>query len=171
LFAAFDSTGLHGNLWTTNATAAGTVELTGISGANPAGLNPSFLTAYSGEVLFGGQDANQLYNLWVTDGTSAGTHELTGVANASTSLGLIPSDLTVYNGKVIFAGLDASNDSNIWLTDGTVAGTYELTGVAGANELPSPGFPFGGLNPTGFTVYNGKCCSPAKTPTNSPIFG
>jgi ELWxxDGT repeat protein len=51
LFNGLDTAG-DASLWVTNATAAGTHELTGISGANAAGLNPSDMTAFNGEVLF-----------------------------------------------------------------------------------------------------------------------
>ena len=43
-----------GGLWTTNGTAAGTHEITGITGAASTGVNPSDLTVYNGEALFNG---------------------------------------------------------------------------------------------------------------------
>jgi ELWxxDGT repeat protein len=65
MFAGTDSAGDQG-LWVTNGTAAGTHELTGIKGANAAGLLggptgfvPDF-TSLNGEVLFRGLDANGL---------------------------------------------------------------------------------------------------------------
>ena len=58
-----------------------------------SGLNPTNLTVFNGEVLFGGLDASGDMGLWVTNGTVAGTQELTGVAGADPS-GLAPSDLT-----------------------------------------------------------------------------
>src|SRR5690349_15889600 len=51
LFAGYDTAGTVG-LWTSDGTAAGTYELTGISGANANGLNPiGNFTAFNGEVL------------------------------------------------------------------------------------------------------------------------
>jgi ELWxxDGT repeat protein len=84
-------------LWVTDGTAAGTHEVTGISGANStSGLAPGDMTVFNGKVLFSGIDANNdtgLDNgLWVTDGTAAGTYELTGISG--TYLILAPSDLT-----------------------------------------------------------------------------
>jgi hypothetical protein len=98
LFAGNDSTGTNVGLWVTNGTAAGTFELTGISGVNSTyGLQPSNLTVYNGEVLFAGNDSTGTrVGLWVTDGTAAGTHELTGISGASTGVnGLLPTDLTI----------------------------------------------------------------------------
>src|SRR6202043_472707 len=63
-------------LWTSDGTTAGTVPLTGISGANAQGLNPSYLFTFNGEVFFEGRDAVGRQGLWVSDGTAAGTHEL-----------------------------------------------------------------------------------------------
>jgi hypothetical protein len=54
LFEGLDSSGQHG-LWVTNGRAAGTHELTGITGASPTlGLSPVDLTVFNGKVLFGG---------------------------------------------------------------------------------------------------------------------
>ena len=58
LFSGRNASGKYG-LWTTDATVAGTVELTGIAGAGTGtnvGLNPSDLTVFGAEVLFNGLD-------------------------------------------------------------------------------------------------------------------
>ena len=108
LFNGVDANGLSG-LWVTDGTVGGTHELVaGAGGASdPAGLNPTNMTVYNGEVLFSGLDASGDMGLWVSNGTAAGTHELTGITGADPS-GLAPSDLTVYNGEVLFRGLDQS---------------------------------------------------------------
>src|ERR1700722_15623662 len=101
------SDGIQG-LWVTNGTAAGTHELTGITGADPGseGLIPLDLTVFGNEVLFNGTDASDSPGLWVTNGTAAGTSEL-GISGASPS-GINPSDLTVFGNRVLFAGTDAT---------------------------------------------------------------
>src|SRR6516162_7273108 len=103
----------------TNGTAAGTHELTNISGANSVGLHPIFLTVFNNEVLFNGFDAagNFSFNLWVTDGTAAGTYELNSGG----------ADPTVFNNEVLFNGRDAAGHNGLWVTDGTAAGTFEIT--------------------------------------------
>ena len=141
---ASNSNGLSG-LWVTDGTAGGTHEL--VAGVG-AGLNPTDLTVYNGQVLFTGLDASGDMGLWVTNGTTAGTHELTGITGADSS-GLAPSDLTVYNGEVLFRGLDLSGRAQLWVTNGTVAGTHEVTGIVGAGTTVA------GFDPSGFTVYNG----------------
>jgi ELWxxDGT repeat protein len=114
LFTGRDSSGFVG-LWVTNGTAAGTSELTGISGA-PA--SPNDLTVFNGEVLFSSG------GLWVTNGTATGTSELTGISGADGGLGLNPQNLAVLNGQVLFAGSDSYNYGNsvgLWVTNGTSA--------------------------------------------------
>ncbi|TFV37967.1 PQQ-binding-like beta-propeller repeat protein [Bradyrhizobium niftali] len=144
LFSGVNANGVKG-LWMTNGTAAGTHEITGISGANLAGVNPSVMTVFGDEVLFFGSDESGSQGLWVTDGTSVGTHELIGISG---------SHLAVFNDQALFESKDANGNLNLWVTDGTVVGTHELTGISGANS--------GGLfsnvgNPDpDFTIYNGK---------------
>jgi ELWxxDGT repeat protein len=135
-----------------DGTAAGTHELTGISGANTGGsflgASPDF-TVFNGEALFQGKDAAGIGGLWATDGTAAGTHEIVGALN--------PSDLTVLNGQVLFAATDAANQTGLWVTNGTAAGTHELTGISGA--FTGSGGIFGGapvVAPPDLTVFNGK---------------
>jgi ELWxxDGT repeat protein len=154
LFEGEDSSG-HPQLWQTNGTAAGTIELAGILGISATGLGPVDLTPYdANQVLFGGAGASGLCGLWVTNGTAAGTHELTGIAGeATTGSGLFPSDLTNYNGEIVFSGRGANGLCGLWVTNGTAAGTHELA-VAGALATPQ-GLLLGGLNPSQLTAYNG----------------
>ena len=150
LFSGLDAAGNLG-IWVSDGTAAGTHELTGISGANTGGYflgaSPGF-TVFNGEALFQADTAG-ISGLWATDGTAAGTHEIMG--------GLNPSDFTVFNGQVLFAAPDAANHDGLWVTNGTAAGTHELTGISGA--FTGPGGLFGGASviaPPDFTVFNGK---------------
>jgi ELWxxDGT repeat protein len=149
LFNGVDANGLSG-LWVTDGTVGSTHELVaGAGGASdPAGLNPTSITDYNGEVLFSGLDASGDMGLWVSDGTAAGTHELTVIVGADTA-GLAPSDLTVYNGEVLFRGLDQSGRAQLWITNGTVAGTQELTGIVGAATTGA------GHDSSGLAVFDG----------------
>jgi ELWxxDGT repeat protein len=154
LFEGFDVSGNAG-LWETNGTAAGTYELTGISGANASGLfqgvnYPSF-TVFNGEVLFEGLDASGQLGLWLTNGTASGTHELTGISGTHSGGIFVSSatpDFTVFNSELLFAGVDASGNIGLWVSNGTVPGTYELTGISGASSIFAD-------NPD-FTVFDGQ---------------
>lgn len=152
LFNGVNVSGAKG-LWVTDGTAAGTHEVTGISGANivgvnlanPAGVNPRSMIVFGDEVLFFGSNESGNQSLWVTDGTAVGTHVVVDISG---------SHLAVFNDQVLFESKDANGNLNLWVTDGTATGTHELTGISGANS--------GGLfsnvgNPDpDFTVFNGK---------------
>src|ERR1700722_18590614 len=124
--------GLSASPWVTNGTAAGTYELTGISGAFPgAGIRQFFpmdLRVFNAQVLFNGEDAAGQFGLWLTKGTAVSTRELTGISGASTS-GINPFGFTVFGNEVLFNGQDAAGNQGFWVTNGTAAGTYELTGI------------------------------------------
>jgi ELWxxDGT repeat protein len=150
-------------LWVSDGTAAGTQELTGISGASTSGFgfDPQYLTPYhprliTTEVLFAGNDAsggNGLPNgLWATNGTVAGTNEVggldsTGISGANSS-GIAPAYLTVFNGEVLFSGVDTGGFRGLWVTNGTATGTQEIASISGTGAT--------GLFPNDFTVFNGE---------------
>jgi hypothetical protein len=91
-------------LWSSDGTADGTIELTGILNANTSGVleggSDDLLVAF-GDLLFEGDDANAREQLWVSNGSSSGTHELTGIANAYAGglfEGVSDPDFTLYGG-------------------------------------------------------------------------
>jgi ELWxxDGT repeat protein len=153
LFGGRDATSKF-ELWTTDGTAAGTVELTGVTGAGTTafvGLNPSDLTVLGAEVLFNGVDntPGNVGGLWATNGTVPGTHEITGISGAA-STGVDPTGMTVFGSKVLFNGVDstAGNVGGLWVTDGTKGGTHEITGIGGAAST--------GVDPTDMTVFGSQ---------------
>jgi ELWxxDGT repeat protein len=160
LFNGYDTYG-NNELWITDGTAADTRELTGIIGAYGAGLSPSDLTIFNGQVLFSGYDTRGFNGLWVTNGTAAGTHEITGITGAN-QFGLFYTnypyfnspEFAVCNNVALFIGQDQSNTNlgSLWATDGTAAGTHEITGISGAF---SGGLFNGGFNPD-LTSFNGQ---------------
>jgi ELWxxDGT repeat protein len=136
-----DANGQYG-LWVTDGTAAGTRELSGISGQSATGLHPVLMVALGGKVLFNGLDANGHYELWVTNSTVAGTHELSNIPGESSN-GLDPQALAVVGNQVLFSGVDSSGNTELWVTNGTVAGTHELKNIPGESAaIPglSPSF-------------------------------
>jgi ELWxxDGT repeat protein len=148
LFRGVDAAGQAG-LWVTDGTAAGTHEVTGISGTSSGGVSPESMTVFNGEVLFEGSNGGGQLGLWVTDGTAAGTHAL--AVSGANSFGLLsgqPPDFTIFNGEVLFSGLNTSFTQGLWVTDGTAAGTHEVTGISGTSS--------GGVEPAGMTVFNGE---------------
>jgi ELWxxDGT repeat protein len=150
LFSGLGASG--GNLWVTDGSAADTIELTGVSGANITyGLEPSYLVTFGvGEVLFNGYDSGGARGLWITNGTVSGTSEVT---SGAPSHGLNPMDMTAFNGEFIFDGTNAFGVQGLWLTNGTAAGTQEIVGYGGA---PAGGIFSSSGSPPDFIVYNGN---------------
>lgn len=77
LFAGINSSGDVG-LWTSDGTAAGTVELTSIAGASSAEVAPADLTVFGADALFSASTRAARLDSGITDGTAGGTHELAG---------------------------------------------------------------------------------------------
>ena len=137
LFNGVDNTaGNVGGLWATDGTKGGTHEITSVTGAASAGVDPTDITVFGGQALFNGADAAGR-GLWVTNGATA-----TEVRGTS---GLNPTDITVFGSEVLFAGKDASGNTGLWVWNGTSA--QELTGISGA---------VANLRPSDLTVYNGE---------------
>ena len=139
-------------MWTTDGTASGTHELTGIGGAVSTypGFTPEDLVAFGGNIIFSGfATTSDIYsNLWLTDGTAAGTHELTGIIGAWSG-GIEASNLTAYNGEIVFNGKNATFESGLWVTNGTSGGTHELTNIVGADSTD-------GIDPQFLTKFDGE---------------
>ena len=178
-FGGPDNDGATG-LWTTDGTAAGTIEIGGIDdagltafGQHPSslGLTPTDLTVNGQQVLFDGRDALGFQELWVSDGTALGTYEIGGEGVGGTVLheaidGLDPTSIvSLGNGKAVFIGRDDSNGQNfgkptLWVTDGTFAGTQEIGGASnlGVASINAGGFTFGGalIGGDGHAYFSGQ---------------
>jgi len=134
LYDGLDTSG-DSELWRTNATSSGTIEITPGLEAPQVGINPRWICVYNGKALFNGVDGNGKYNLWVTYGTAASTQELTGIVGANPG-GLYPEDMTVYDNTVLFqgqSGLAGANVTSLWMTNGTQAGTVQIGGNENQN--------------------------------------
>ncbi len=130
-------------LWKTNGTTSGTVEVADIVpgtftdyyGTYPNASSPQDLTAVGNTLFFTADDGVNGRELWKTDGTSAGTSLVRDIApgsytnykygygyaqspNQST-----PSQLTEFNGVLYFVAKDSAENTELWRSDGTNAGT------------------------------------------------
>ena len=151
LFNGVDNTaGNVGGLWVTNGTGPGTHEITGISGAASTGVDPTDITVFGSQALFGGVDTAGHHGLWMTNGSAAGTHEITGIGGAAAS-GVDPTDITVFGGEALFNGAD-STGRGLWVTNGTTA--TEVSGTSG-------------LNPTDITVFGSEVLFAGKDASNN----
>ena len=142
VFAGIDASNFVG-LWVSDGTAAGTHELTGISGEYTGGFDPEYLTVLNGEVLFDGTGSDLGNDLWETNGTAAGTIEIAGPKQGLST----PNDLIAFNNEVLFQGIDGSGNRGLWVSNETTAGTQELTGISGARA---------NFDPTDLTVFGNE---------------
>ena len=137
LFNGVDTAG-HLGLWTTNGTAAGTTEVTGISGAAATGVDPSDMTVFKGAVLFNGVDTAGTKGCGRRTARRPGPPSCPPVSAGARTTGVDPTDMTVFNGEVLFNGVDSSGEVGLWVTNGTAGGTNEISGSRGGSKRIGP---------------------------------
>ncbi len=140
LFFAED--GVTGSeLWATDGTPEGTVQVTDL---NPGALGAdggSFGVGHWTRFVFGGRWYFRAYDgpysegrqLYVSDGTPAGTvrvkrliEQRSGVALPYFGSSVEPGQTAALNGRLIFVGDDGANGGEPAVSDGTAAGTFAL---------------------------------------------
>jgi ELWxxDGT repeat protein len=167
LFAGIDSN-FDLNLWSTDGTTLGTVEIGGLAGIDGSYFNGSQshpgrvlfenydnpdLVVFDGKVLMTATNASAVFGLWQYDGVAV--TELSNIFGAY-SQGLFyfvtqsshaTPDFTVFGNEVLFEGGNTSGLLGLWVTDGTAGGTHEITGISGTGQSIQPG---------GFTVFKNQ---------------
>jgi ELWxxDGT repeat protein len=116
LFFTVD-TGSMSQLWKTDGTATGTVDVRDFQGSG-LGLGPTNLTNDNGSLFFLVDNSA----LWKSDGTAAGT-VLVKEAQSFTHGWY---NLTAVNDALFFAGLDSAGVNRLWKSDGTPGGTVPV---------------------------------------------
>ncbi len=139
VLAFFTATTLTGGteLWKSNGTAAGTVQVKDIY-AGTSSSSPSNLTNVNGTLFFRAQDAAGGYELWKSNGSAAGTVQVKDIyAGAGSSS---PSNLTNVNGTLFFSARDAAGGYELWKSDGTAPGTVQVKDIFAGAASSSPVF-------------------------------
>jgi ELWxxDGT repeat protein len=149
VFVAND-TAHHGELWATDGTEAGTIELESFTVASSQFSAPLIggIASLGGIALYRAINSNLHVQLRKTDGTVAGTTLLYdfGVANAS--------DLTSFkeiNGILYFElNRIGSEPDELWRSDGTIGGTYMVKNLG----IPASGYDYAKIfMPAGNVFY------------------
>jgi ELWxxDGT repeat protein len=117
-----------GQIWRTDGTAAGTLQITSLA----AGSRPLFLASDQAKLFFLVSSFNAgsfSVSTWTSDGTVAGTVQLGELPAAAVPEVSPPGigGLWGVGGDLFFTTFDGiSLQSHLWRTDGTAAGTVEL---------------------------------------------
>jgi ELWxxDGT repeat protein len=135
VFAA-STPGKGRELWKSDGTAAGTVEVADIAPGLDSSSPLSTRVVSGGRVYFDAATAARGRELWVSDGTSAGTALLADIAPGPSSS--FPDGLTVSNGIVYFGAQEPSSGVELYRTDGTTPGTVRITDLNPGTPSSSP---------------------------------
>jgi ELWxxDGT repeat protein len=147
-FSAYSSSNGY-ELWKSDGTTAGTVELKNIASGSSSSY-PKHLTVVQGRLFFSAGTGSQGTELWVSDGTSAGTVLFADIAFGSASSS--PQFLRVVGSRLFFSADNGTAGRELWVSDGTLNGTrltrdltpgtgstlrdgYDFEGVAVGSEL------------------------------------
>ncbi|RYY72006.1 MAG: T9SS type A sorting domain-containing protein [Chitinophagaceae bacterium] len=115
-------------VWRTDGTVAGTIQLKDIDG-NPFGSSqPSNFTRLGNQVFFFATTPTEGRELWKTDGTTAGTVIVKDIFAGVNGSG--PSEMIEFNGSLYFRanGNDGAG-TELWKSDGTAAGTVRVKDI------------------------------------------
>ncbi|MEZ5988817.1 MAG: hypothetical protein R3F30_06785 [Planctomycetota bacterium] len=158
----FQADGGQGHeLWTSDGTAAGTVQVKDINTTSAtASSSPTTFRFLTGKVLFQANDGVVGQELWVSDGTAAGTKLVLDIQPGASSGTYMYYSIS-HNGLVYFRGYDATSGYEPWVSDGTAAGTRRLIDVAAGNGSGQIFYP---------VVFNGKVVFGAYTGSGYALY-
>ncbi|MEO2090556.1 MAG: hypothetical protein ABGY75_13810, partial [Gemmataceae bacterium] len=161
-----------GQLWATDGTAGGDVQLTRFTFGFGPPASIGLLTAVGPKMYFAATDSTGR-QLWVSDGTPAGTKVVKALGLPATPTnpypaGGSPTVMAVVGDRVLFAADDGVRGRELWMTDGTAAGTklaVELNPGAGSGIGGDPTYGPVSTAPTA-AVANGRLVLPGFSPAH-----
>lgn len=140
LYFSFDG-GTGVELWKSDGTGSGTVQLKDINDNIGEGSNPTGYTVYNNNLYFFANNGINGNELWKTDGTANGTVMVKDLyQGAISSFGQGAPSLFVFKNKLYF-GAQGGHDEGVelYVTDGTANGTVlfkDINTDVGGNSYP-----------------------------------
>ncbi|SKA99762.1 ELWxxDGT repeat-containing protein [Prosthecobacter debontii] len=139
LFFEGFSNGFGRELWRSNGTTAGTVQVQNINEANGLGSAVNHFFAFGNTLYFTATDGNRGREIWKTDGVN-GASLLQDIRPGSDTpfLNLDP-EFTGMNGKIYFvADTVGVEGAELWVTDGTATGAQIVKDLIPGTASSSP---------------------------------
>ncbi|HEY2354847.1 MAG TPA: ELWxxDGT repeat protein [Gaiellaceae bacterium] len=175
VFFAADN-GITGTeLWKSNGTNAGTVEVKDIRPGNRSGISDYYgapLTNVNGILFFAADDGKHGVELWRSDGTKAGTIQVKDIQPGTGyySYGSEPVDLTGVNGALFFVANNGTTGRELWMSDGSKAGTVEVKDIrpGGGSSFSDYGGNLTDVNGTLFFAANDGVTGPELWKATAP---
>lgn len=149
LFFVADDDYSGAELWTSDGTQDGTVEVKDI-GPGRFGSDPHSLTAFQEKLLFVADDPYDRAELWISDGTEDGTVQVKDIKPGRQSSD--PHSLTAAGDRVFFTAMDDLGERTLWASDGSPEGTQAVTRFATPTQSSSPYGFVAGENAMWFTA-------------------
>ena len=109
--------GIDQTLWATDATAAGTIQLSSTIHAIGPGV------VLNEKYIFVGSTATEGSEIFITDGTVSGTKIISDIVTGTTGSTDPSDEITLLNGYVYFIASTAATGRELWRTDGTPGNT------------------------------------------------
>jgi ELWxxDGT repeat protein len=118
-----------GELWKTDGTTTGTVQVKDIRPGTPESMPESVTGAVARDrVFFAANDGVAGTELWKTDGTPGGTVLVKDINPGAASSA--PTAIVTFGDRVFFLANDGTHGVEIWVSDGTGPGTTLVKDVA-----------------------------------------
>ncbi|MCH8533217.1 MAG: hypothetical protein LAT65_20450 [Saccharospirillum sp.] len=111
-------------IWKTDGSVDGTVQVTKIVDETESSSNPIGLTVFNDKLYFQAKRRETGAELWKTDGTEDGTVVVTNInpcdrCSAGSSSDSLPRDLTPLGAYLYFTATNPEHGRELWKTDGT----------------------------------------------------
>lgn len=122
----------NNELWKSDGTEAGTVQVKDINPGSFASSNPNNLTDINDKLFFTANDGTNGRELWKSDGTETGTVLIKDINAGGSSSN--PDKLTDVNGTAFFTANNGTNGTELWKSDGTESGTVLVKDIIPGSE-------------------------------------